>query len=197
MWQMFASAVTGLGLFLALPALAEAKVRSGQHPNGPAIRVVEITGQLHQGKGVLERNPPIPFEYWELLADGRMYYLELRDKEMRGQAEKLNGRTVEVIGTLAPSGPTIRVTGFKYALVEIKGKLCHTLRMEPWYHPDLFERLAPIPEPWYHPDLFERLGPCERAFSSCNPHVPNDRFPKRDFGHIDVWTITVAGQTMS
>ena len=177
---MFASMVTGLGLFLALPALAEEKVGSGKIPGRLATQVVEITGQLHHEKGVLASYPGIPFDYWELLADGKMYYLDLRAKELRGQAEKLNDRTVEVIGTLAPSSPTIRVTGFKYALVEIKGKLCKTLR---------------IPEHWYHPDLFERSAPRERAFAPRNPHVPDDRFPMPNLGPIDRWTITVAGQT--
>ena len=177
MWKVLASIITGLGLFLALPALAEEKVGSGK---GPAIRVVEITGQLHHVKGELQRDPPIPFDYWELVADGKMYYLGLRDKELLGLAEKLNGRTVVVIGVLEPSSPTIRVTGFNYALVEIKGKLCHTH----W-----------IPEHWYYPGPFERLAPRERAFAPCNPHVPDDRFLMPNWGPIDRWTITVAGQT--
>lgn len=177
---MFASVLAGLGLFLALPALAEEKVGSGKYPDGPAIRIVAITGQLHHVKGVLTSDPPIPFEYWELLADGKMYYLDLRDKELIGLAEKLNGQTVEVIGTLAPSSPTIQVTCFKYAFVEIKGKLCKTLR---------------IPDRWYYRGPFERSAPRSLAFSSFKPHVPDDRSPMPNLGPIEVWTITAGGKT--
>jgi hypothetical protein len=128
MWQMFIAIVTGLGLLLALPARAAEKIAPGRDPDSKAIRIVEIAGQLHHVKGLTTSDTPIPFDYWGLLADGRTYYLDLRDKELLGLAERLEGRTVKVIGIGEPTSPTIRVTGFEYALVEIQGKLCKTLR---------------------------------------------------------------------
>jgi hypothetical protein len=171
MWQIFAPMVVGIGLLLALPAGAEENAGSGKDPEGKAIRVVEIAGRLHHVKGEITSDPPIPFDYWGLLAGGKTYSLDLHDKELLGLAERLEGRTVEVIGILAPSSRTIRVTGFHYALVEIRGKLSMTFDVRP---------------PRYHPDAFERSAPRQLAFPSVPP-------PGKDIfrDYIDAWTITV------
>jgi hypothetical protein len=123
--------LTGISLFLAIPAPAAEKADLGKHPGGAAVRVVEIKGKLYHVKGVAESNPPKPFEYWKLLAAGKTYYLHLPSKELLGLAEKLTSRVTVVTGILVPSSATICVTGLRadeYARVEIKGKLSRGIR---------------------------------------------------------------------
>jgi hypothetical protein len=165
MYKIMASLLAGFGLFLAIPAPAAEMVRPGKQPVKSAMGWVEIKGKLHRVKGEFKSNPPIPFDYWELLAGGKTYYLDLRGKELPVLAEKLNGWVVVVTGILHPSSPTIWVTGLKadeYIKVEIKGKLSTVLR--------------PLPG---------------RRF----PYDRDDRFPMPTVRFIEVWTITAGGKT--
>jgi hypothetical protein len=171
MWQMLIAIVSGLGLLLALPARAEEKAGPGKDPDGKALQVVEIMGRLHHVKGTLPGNPSLPFDYWGLLAGGKTYPLDFHDQKLLGLAEKLDGQTVEVIGIRTPSSQSIRVTGFRYALVEIRGKLRKTSRPL-----DCRDVITMTPE---------------------QPAFPPSRQPRWDpFRELTlVWTITTGGKT--
>jgi hypothetical protein len=156
MWKMFVPIVTGLGLFLTLPALAQEKSAPLKcSPDGSATQVLELKGVLRHVKGALTKNPPVPFEYWELHTAGKTYYLDLRGKQLLALAEKLVNRPVVVTGIPEPASPTIRVTGIKAdeyvketIQVEIRGKLGS------WREPNLIKPLPfPIdkPDPWIKP----------------------------------------------
>jgi hypothetical protein len=130
MWKSFALLIIGISSLLAIPAPAAEKADLVQQPGRPAGQVVEITGELHYVKGV----------HWELIADGKRYYLDLRGKELLFLAKDLTGEIVAVTGMLVPTNLVIQVTAMKaaaYAKVEIKGKLgktCRTVELSrgPW-----------------------------------------------------------------
>jgi hypothetical protein len=123
--------VTGLGLLLALPALAQENSTLGKYPRDSLTpQVLELKGILQHRNGTLEKDPPIPFEYWELHTAGKTYYLDLRGKQLLTLAEKLVNQPVVVTGLPEPASPTLRVTGLKAdefvkqtIHVEIRGKL--------------------------------------------------------------------------
>src|SRR5262249_25894748 len=161
MWKTFAPIVAGLGLFLALPALAAEKSGSVdcvvRSPEGPILRAVVLKGILRHERVEEPSNFPFPGGYWKVIADGKTYYLDLRGKELLERAENLVNQRVVVTGIPEPASPTIRVTSLKpdefvkeTINVEIRG------------------RLESIRE-WLH--LLEEFR--ERAL----PRPPQDRFP--------------------
>jgi hypothetical protein len=130
--KMLVLLLTGVGLFPAASALSAKDDDRARLV--PARLTVELRGKLHHVQGELERLPPIPFDYWELLVDGRTYYLDLGTEELRAAARNLDGGIVTAKGFLALSSPTLRVTALKaveYVHVEIKGKLSRELRILP------------------------------------------------------------------
>jgi hypothetical protein len=152
MGNTLAPIVTCLSLLLlAVPAPAEEKSDLLKcSTDGPVLRAVVLKGMLRHVKGELERHPPLPFEYWELHADGKTYYLDLRGKELLERAEKLVNRPVVVTGVPDPSSPTLRVTSLKAdefvketINVEVRGKL-ESIRRIRRFHPE-----EPLPQPWW------------------------------------------------
>ena len=161
MWKNIAPIVAGLGLFLAVPAPATEKVEPGKGADNLVARTVVLKGMLRHVKGVKTREPPIPFEYGTVHADGETYYLDLRGKELLELAEKLVNRPVVVAGIPDPASPTLRVTCLKAdefvketIHVEIRGRL-EAIRESPflaeprpWLRPAPEEKLVPRPRPW-------------------------------------------------
>jgi len=134
MWKTFAPIVAGLGLFLALPALAAEKSGSVdcvvRSPEGPILRAVVLKGILRHERVEEPSNFPFPGGYWKVIADGKTYYLDLRGKELLERAENLVNQRVVVTGIPEPASPTIRVTSLKpdefvkeTIKVEIRGRL--------------------------------------------------------------------------
>jgi hypothetical protein len=130
MWKTIAPIVAGLGLFLTVPAPATEKSERGKSADGEAVRTVVLKGVLRHVKGAKTREPPIPFDYWTVHADGETYYLDLRGLELLERAEQLVNGPVVVIGIPDPASPTLRVTRLKAdefvketIHVEIRGRL--------------------------------------------------------------------------
>jgi len=162
MWKTIAPIVAGLSLFLAAPAPATEKGEQGTNANNEAVRTVVLKGTLRHVKGEKAREPPIPFDYWTVHADGETYYLHLRSKELLELAEQLVNRPVVVTGIPEPASPTLRVTGLKADEfftqtfhVDIRGRLeairesplLYEPRTGPGLRPWPDERL-PRPRPW-------------------------------------------------
>jgi hypothetical protein len=134
MRKTFAPIVIGFSLLLTVPAQAAEKAGRGKGPDGPFVRALVLKGMLRHVKGELESRPPVPFEYWQLRAGGKTYYLDLRGKELLERGEKLVNRLVVVTGIPEPASPTLRVTSLKAdefvketIHVEIRGKLARCL----------------------------------------------------------------------
>jgi hypothetical protein len=163
MWKTMVPIVAGLGLSLAVPAPATEKVERRESADGLVGRTVVLKGRLRHVEGEKTREPPIPFEYWTVHADGGTYYLDLRGKELRELAAKLVNRPVVVTGIPEPASPTVRVTslkadeGVKQTIhVAIRGRL-EALRegplpaeTRPWpgLRPWPEGGLVPRPRPW-------------------------------------------------
>jgi hypothetical protein len=166
MWKKLVVLLSGINLLLSVPTSADQTQLVKYPVDG---RVVEIKGQLYNVKGDANTNPPIPFDYWELLADGKTYYLVLRGDDLLATAGQLNTQTVVVTGVLAATSPTIRVTSIKadeYVNVEIRGRLCQITRELP---------LWGDPQPYLNKDVPE-LSILGRRL-------------------LDEWTITADGKT--
>jgi hypothetical protein len=131
MFKTFAPAVAGLSLLLVLPAFADEPSAIVKCPtDAPVIRTVVVKGMLRHVTGELDKIPRVPFEYWELHAPGKTYYLDLRGKGLLDWAEKLVNRPVVVAGFPEPASPTLLVTSLqpdefiKQTIhVEIRGRL--------------------------------------------------------------------------
>jgi hypothetical protein len=178
MWKTIAPIVTGLSLLLAVPAPATEKGAPAKGPEGTVVRAVVLKGVLRHVQGELQKDPPMPFEYWQLDAGGKTYYLDLRGKQLLERAEKLVNRPVVVTGLPDPASPTLRVTDLKAdefvnetVHVEIRGRLesyrhalphllqpwpiaCDTLpRWRPWPPPEegpFYPEPAPILSWWVY-----------------------------------------------
>src|SRR5262245_952929 len=112
MWKAVAPLLTGVSLFLIAPAPATEK--ADQKPREDlVVRTVTLKGMLRHVTGDKMRDPPIPFEYWELHSGGKTYYLDLRGKQLLELAEQLVNRPVAVTGIPEPASPTIRVTSLR------------------------------------------------------------------------------------
>src|SRR5262249_3167074 len=99
-WKSLTPVLFGLSLVLTVPVPVPAADPADRtiFLGDCVVQTVDIKGKLHRVKGQLQSDPPIPFEYWELWAAGKTYYLDLRGKELLEVAETLNGRTVVVTG---------------------------------------------------------------------------------------------------
>jgi hypothetical protein len=142
MWKTFALLLGGINLLWALPAPAE----QSQAVRYPAdSRIVQVKGELYHVKGDAKSDPAMPFEYWELLADGKTIYLVLRGEELLATAGQLQGQTVVATGVLATSSPSIRVTSLQadaYVNVEIRGRLGLRVReLHNWPDPELYQKV--------------------------------------------------------
>src|SRR5262245_19120089 len=162
MWKTIAPIVAGLTLLLAAPAPATDKVERGKSADGLVVRTVVLKGTLRHVKGEKTREPPIPFDYWTLHADGETYYLHLRSKELLELAEQLVNRPVVVTGIPEPASPTLRVIRLKADEfftqtfhVDIRGRL-EAIRESPLlYEP----RTGPGLRPWPEDELVPRWPP--------------------------------------
>jgi hypothetical protein len=141
MWKTIALLLGGINLLLAMPAPAE-QAQAVKYAGDS--RVVQVKGELYHVRGDAKSDPAMPFEYWELLADGKTFYLVLRGDELLATAGQLVGQTVVATGVLATSSPSIRVTSLQadaYINVEIRGRLGLRVRELPnWLDPELYQK---------------------------------------------------------
>jgi hypothetical protein len=143
-----------MSLFLALPALAADRAGTTEfRPATPELQAVTFKGVLRHVHGAFTSEPPIPFDYWELIVNGKTYYLDLRTRALLELAEQLTGRPVVVTGLLDSTSPTIHVLSLKAdefvketRQVEIRGWLeKRVIERDPWRDHILRPLIAYVP----------------------------------------------------
>jgi hypothetical protein len=156
MWKTLAPMAVGLSLFLAGSTPGAEGAEPGKNADGLVARTAVLKGVLRHVKGEMEKDPPLPYDYWELDAGWRTYYLDLRGKELLEAAERLVGRRVVATGVPERASPTLRVLSLRAddfvketIQVEARGRL-----------EGVRERLL-IPEPGTYPAEEAKRGPQE------------------------------------
>jgi hypothetical protein len=116
MWKTLAAVLTGISLVAPVLASAAEKTDPVQGPTDRTVHVMVLKGLLRHVEGEMETNPPVPFDYWELHAGGRIYYLDLRGNKLLELAERLVDRPVVVTGIPDPASPILGVNSLKLVL---------------------------------------------------------------------------------
>jgi hypothetical protein len=88
MWKTLAAVLTGISLLAPVLASGAEKTDPVQGPTDRTVHVMVLKGLLRHVEGEVETYPPVPFDYWEPHAGGRIYYPNLRGKKLLELAER-------------------------------------------------------------------------------------------------------------